>query len=156
MSASLSRASRSRVARILTCAPALVALAACYHRSSAVEEPLPLERPAVGLGQRSSHDLIPRRFPGVDVIRTRGGGFLVQVHSGLVGAGEPLYLIDGAPVMVDPNRGIDWMTLDDVVQIRVHKDPSETTVYGPRGVSGVILITTKQGSRARTPGARRR
>jgi TonB-dependent SusC/RagA subfamily outer membrane receptor len=155
MSASLSRASRSRVARILTCAPALVALAACYHRSSAVEEPLPLERPAVGLGQRSS-DLIPRRFPGVDVVRTPGGGFLVQVHSGLVGAGEPLYLIDGAPVVVDPNRGIDWLHVDDVVEIKVRKDPSETTVYGPRGVSGVILITTKQGSRARTPGARRR
>jgi TonB-dependent SusC/RagA subfamily outer membrane receptor len=34
--------------------------------------------------------------------------------------------------------------LEDVVQIRVLKHPFETNVYGPRGVNGVIVITTKQ------------
>jgi TonB-dependent SusC/RagA subfamily outer membrane receptor len=85
-----------------------------------------------------------RRFPGVHVIRTRSGGFSVRILSALVGGGEPLYVIDGTPMPVEPSRGIDWLRLDDVAQIKVMKDPAETTVYGPRGVNGVVVITTKQ------------
>jgi hypothetical protein len=152
MSLSLSRVALSRVAGILACGPAIVALAGCHHRSSAVDEPSPSEQAAVGYADRTDA-LGRRRFPGVDVMRTRTGGFLVRIYSGLVGPGEPLYVLDGSPVPVDPSRGIDWVQLEDVVQIRVLKHPFEANVYGPRGVNGVIVITTKQ---AAIPRKRRR
>ena len=133
----------SRVTRILACAPALLALDACYPSPATVDGPSP--------AQQLSNALVPRPFPGVDVVSTGHGGFVVQIHSGLVGAGAPLYLIDGAPVQVQPSRGIDWVKLEDVVQIRVLKDPVETMVYGPRGANGVIVITTRQALRGRTP-----
>jgi TonB-dependent SusC/RagA subfamily outer membrane receptor len=71
----------------------------------------------------------------------------MRILSGLVAAGEPLYIIDDVRAVVEPSRGIDWFKPEDIVRIRVLKNPSETTVYGPAGANGVILITTKEGMR---------
>jgi TonB-dependent SusC/RagA subfamily outer membrane receptor len=87
------------------------------------------------------------------VVGTQTGGFVVRILSGLATGGEPLYVIDGHMMLVDPNRGIDWFKLDEIERINVLKTPDETSVYGPRGAHGVILITTKQGSRSRGYGA---
>ena len=73
----------------------------------------------------------------------------MRILSGLVGGTQPLYVIDDSPVTIDPSRGIDWFEPEDIVRVRVLKDPAETAVYGPNGVNGVILITTKQGMRPR-------
>jgi TonB-dependent SusC/RagA subfamily outer membrane receptor len=107
------------------------------------------ERVAVAPGDESHDGRVPQRFPGVHVVRTRSGGFSIRILTRLVGSGQPLYLIDGAPMAVDPSRGIDWLRLEDVVQIKVLKDPAETTVYGPRGANGVIVITTTFQKRGR-------
>jgi outer membrane receptor for Fe3+-dicitrate len=80
----------------------------------------------------------------VDIVPTRHSGFVIRIHSGIVGGGEPLYVIDGAPMKVPPNRGIDWFNPEDIVEIRVLKHPHEVAEYGPNGVNGVIAITTKQ------------
>jgi TonB-dependent SusC/RagA subfamily outer membrane receptor len=71
----------------------------------------------------------------------------MRIISGLVRHGEPLYVVDDTPIPVDPSRGIDWFQLEDIAQIRVLKDPAEIAVYGPPGINGVILITTKRGLR---------
>jgi TonB-dependent SusC/RagA subfamily outer membrane receptor len=142
MSLPLTRASLRRGTLALACAPVLAALAACSHRSPAGErasQPAPSD-----IGSASQlNDTLRRRFPGIDVIRTTGGGFVIRILSGSAIRGEPLYIIDDAPVIVDRYRGIDWLRLEDVAQIRVLKEPSETTVYGPRAANGVIVITTK-------------
>jgi TonB-dependent SusC/RagA subfamily outer membrane receptor len=131
MSLSLSRVSPARVAGILTCVLTFVALGGCVHRSPAVyDQGLP-------------------SFPGVQMSRKPTGGFSVRILSGLVGDGQALYIIDETPTPVDPSRGIDWLKPEDILQIQVLKDPAETTMYGPHGVNGVILITTKQGMRLR-------
>ena len=52
-------------------------------------------------------------------------------------------------VTVEPTRGIDWFQPEDIVRIKVLKEPFETNVFGPSGVNGVILITTKQAMRPR-------
>lgn len=147
MSQSPSRAWLRRVAGTLACAPTLVALGACHHRSSAVSEPAPAER-TVRRDQQSNDERLPR-FPGVDVIRTRSGGFSIRIVSGLVGGGDPIYIIDGMETVVEPRRGIDWLAPEDIVRINALKDPAQTAVYGPRGVNGVILITTKRAAMAR-------
>ena len=129
MSRSHSRTSLRGVARLLACGATIVALGGCYQRSPAPREPLPSAR----------------RYPGVDIVPMPHGAFEVRIHSGLVGDGEPLYIIDGHPMMIDPRRGIDWFKPEDILRIQVLKTPSDIAVYGPRGVNGVILITTKQG-----------
>ena len=68
----------------------------------------------------------------------------MHIVSGLVRDGEPLYVIDDHPIPVDPSRGIDWFQLEDIARIRVLKDPAEIALYGPPGINGVIVITTKQ------------
>lgn len=75
---------------------------------------------------------------------------MVRILTGLVGRGEPLYVIDGAPMLVEPNRGIDWFKPEDIEQISVLKTPTETAVYGAQGVNGVVLITTRNRARGRS------
>ena len=48
------------------------------------------------------------------------------------------------------NRGND-INPDDIESVTVLKGPSATTLYGSRGGSGVILITTKKGKKADKP-----
>ena len=89
-----------------------------------------------------------RHFPGVDIVPTARSGFLVRVHSGMmVGNGEPLYVIDGAPMRVEPNRGIDWFTPEAIASIKVLKAPHELAEYGPSGANGVVVITTNRSPR---------
>ena len=73
------------------------------------------------------------------------GAFAIRISSGLVGGGAPLYVIDGQPMTIAPDRGIDWLTLEDIARITVVKNPADLAIYGPRGVNGVIVITTKHG-----------
>lgn len=88
--------------------------------------------------------VVDRRFAGVDIVRTRQSGFVVRINSAMVGDGDPLYVIDGTPMRIPPNRGIDWFKPEDIAEIKVLKYPHELAVYGPSGVNGVIVITTKQ------------
>jgi len=85
-----------------------------------------------------------RSFPGVDIVRTASSGFLIRIRSGMVGHGEPLYVIDGAPMRIEPNRGIDWFPPEAIADIKVLKSPAELAEYGPGGANGVIVITTKR------------
>jgi TonB-dependent SusC/RagA subfamily outer membrane receptor len=67
----------------------------------------------------------------------------------MVGDGEPLYVVDGRPTAVPPNRGIDWLRREDIARIEVVKNPADLAIYGPRGVNGVVLITTINGATPR-------
>lgn len=74
--------------------------------------------------------------PGGDVrIRIRGA-------NSVTGNNNPLYVIDGFV-------GGDFNTInpDDIADIQVLKDASATAPYGSRGANGVIIVTTKKGSR---------
>jgi TonB-dependent starch-binding outer membrane protein SusC len=88
---------------------------------------------------------LPASFAGVEVIRTARGGTLIHILGGPVGAGEPLYVIDGAPLTLRPGQGLDWVAPEQIVRIEVLKHPAETAIYGPRGANGVVLITTTGG-----------
>jgi iron complex outermembrane receptor protein len=62
----------------------------------------------------------------------------------LLGYKEPLHVVDGILVEVEPGRGLDWLNPADIACSDVLKDAPETTLYGVRGANGVILITTKR------------
>jgi len=103
----------------------------CHPPQSTVPQPRMAESPV-------------RHFPGVDIVPTAGSGFLIRVQSGMIGNGEPLYVIDGAPMRIQPNRGIDWFSPEVIADIKVLKSRAELAEYGPNGVNGVIVITTKR------------
>jgi TonB-dependent SusC/RagA subfamily outer membrane receptor len=93
---------------------------------------------------QGSADHVSLTFAGVDLVPTGRGGFYVRILSGMVGKGEPLYVIDGAPMKISPTVGITWFKPDDIKEIKVLKEPFETSVYGSKGTNGVIVIGTKQ------------
>ena len=70
-------------------------------------------------------------------IRIRGAISLTNALS------EPLYVVDGVPVP-DPNS----IDMNNVADINVLKGPNATSLYGQRGESGVVLITTKSADRS--------
>jgi len=68
---------------------------------------------------------------------------------------DPLYVIDGVP-MTTGDQGysssvnpIGDISPSDIESIDVLKDGSATAIYGSRGANGVILITTKKGTRGK-------
>lgn len=56
-----------------------------------------------------------------------------------IGAVNPLYVVDGVF-----NDNIDYINPNDIESIEILKDPSSLAIFGVRGASGVILITTKR------------
>jgi TonB-dependent SusC/RagA subfamily outer membrane receptor len=144
MPTSLSRAALLPIVAILALGSSLAALGGCHRRSSPLADLSTSAPPTAQPSQPPRNHELRRRFPGVDIVRTQIGGFYVRILSGLAGGGEPLYVIDGNPMTVDTRRGIDWFQPEDILQLKVLKDPAETAVYGARGTNGVIVITTKQ------------
>ncbi len=64
-----------------------------------------------------------------------------------VNAGQtPLVVVDGHPV---PD-GLAFVNMSDVESVEVLKDAASAAIYGSRGASGVILITTKSGKSEKT------
>ncbi len=55
--------------------------------------------------------------------------------------GSPLVIVDGQPI---PD-GLAFVNMADVESVEVLKDAASAAIYGSRGASGVILITTKSG-----------
>jgi TonB-dependent starch-binding outer membrane protein SusC len=64
-----------------------------------------------------------------------------------INAGQsPLVVVDGHPV---PD-GLAFVNMSDVESVEVLKDAASSAIYGSRGASGVILITTKSGKSQKT------
>lgn len=78
--------------------------------------------------------------PGSDpIIRIRG-------ISSISYASDPLYVIDGFPT-----SNLASFDSRDVQSVEVLKDASAAAIYGSRATNGVIIITTKKGSRDGKP-----
>lgn len=85
-------------------------------------------------------------IPGLRVSSTSGqpGSTPTMVLRGGTdwnGSGSPLVLIDGVP------GSFYALNSDDIASMEVLKDAASTAVYGARAANGVILVTTKKGSK---------
>lgn len=91
-------------------------------------------------------DAIRGKVPGL-VISQSGGALgtptmRIRGTSSLSGGSDPLVIIDG----VFSNLTMLYeLSSQDIEEITVLKDASETAQYGSRGAAGVIVITTKKG-----------
>ncbi len=83
---------------------------------------------------------------GVRVLRSPSGGIRVRIRgaTSILGSNEPLYVVDGMPIEVNPGEGLSWLNPADIAAIEVLKDASSTSIYGSRGANGVVIIKTKQ------------
>ncbi|MBP9507975.1 MAG: TonB-dependent receptor [Bacteroides sp.] len=100
------------------------------------------------------------------VLQGRAAGVQVQQNTGMPGgsssirirgvnslnaSNEPIFVIDG--VVIDGSTGsgndnaLASINPSDIVSMDVLKDASATAIYGARAANGVIIITTKRGSK---------
>jgi TonB-linked SusC/RagA family outer membrane protein len=70
-------------------------------------------------------------------IRIRGTVSIGNVH--------PLYVVDGIF-----NDNIDYINPNDIESIEILKDPSSLAIFGVKGATGVIAITTKKAKAGQT------
>jgi len=86
------------------------------------------------------------RFPGVMVSRAADGGIAVTIRGGssVNSSNMPLYVIDGIPIEPGPGGSLQGINPHDIASIEVLKDAVSTSMYGPRGVNGVIVIRMKR------------
>ena len=62
---------------------------------------------------------------------------------GTINNSDPLYIVDGMPI----EGGLDYLNPNDIQSIEVLKDAASGAVYGARAANGVVLVTTKSGSK---------
>lgn len=88
-----------------------------------------------------------------------GSGSLVRIRgiASISAGGDPLYVVDGIPITQDQFLGgnsggmntnpLATINPNDIASVEILKDAAATGIYGSRGSNGVILITTKRGSK---------
>ncbi len=85
------------------------------------------------------------RIAGVTVITNGQPGTNSQIRVrgfGAFGGNEPLYVVDGVPV-----GNTNFLAPDDIESTTVLKDAAAASIYGARAANGVIVYTTKKGSK---------
>lgn len=84
--------------------------------------------------------------PGLQIRGTSGspgsvGDIKVRGISSMYAGTGPLIIVDGAPYA----SSLSNIPQDDIENITVLKDAASAALYGARGASGVIIVTTKKG-----------
>ncbi|WP_093303076.1 SusC/RagA family TonB-linked outer membrane protein [Salegentibacter agarivorans] len=100
------------------------------------------------LEKTSSSDVgqaLQGQIAGVNVTASSGqpgsnANILIRGVNSVFGSNEPLYVVDGIPQDGNPQ-----LSIAEIETIDVLKDAASASIYGTRGSTGVILITTKQG-----------
>ena len=125
------------------------------------------ERDIKNLPVAGADQALQGKLAGVTVTTNTGqpgGGVSVRVRgvTSVIGGNQPLYVIDGVPILTggssstsqDQLGGVPGQnqqsvlaTLNpsDIASIDVLKDASAQAIYGSLGAYGVVIITTKKG-----------
>jgi len=104
----------------------------------------------------SPQELISGKVAGVSIISeggAPGSNSTIRIRGGssLTASNDPLIVIDGIPVdnttIAGMSNVLNSINPNDIETFTVLKDASATAIYGSRASNGVILITTKKGSK---------
>jgi TonB-dependent starch-binding outer membrane protein SusC len=82
---------------------------------------------------------------GINVIGNGQPGSIAQLRIRGIGAfsgSAPLYVIDGVTA-----SEISFLNPNDVESIAILKDAGEAAIYGARAINGVVVITTRRGTK---------
>ncbi len=104
-----------------------------------------VQRPAINAEQS-----LAGKIAGVNVTTNSGkpGGrtsISIRGFSSINASNDPLYIVDG----IEWTEGLSNINPNDIEAIDVLKDASATAIYGTRGSNGVVIVTTKRGSKTR-------
>lgn len=120
----------------------------------------------------NADQLIQGKAPGVTILQSNaqpGGATTIQIRgiTSLNASNQPLYVIDGMPIdnvplnpptndlsknavfSPPPPNPLNTINPADIASIDILKDASATAIYGSRGSNGVVLITTKHGTKGK-------
>ncbi|EOZ98775.1 TonB-dependent receptor [Indibacter alkaliphilus LW1] len=109
-------------------------------------------------------DALNAKVAGVQVTRQggsagAGSSIVIRGIQSISGQNQPLFVVDGVPInnsfraSIGTSGGVDYanraidINPNDIESISVLKGPAATSLYGIQGATGVVLITTKKGSR---------
>jgi iron complex outermembrane receptor protein len=107
---------------------------------------------------QTPEQLIAGKVAGVQISSNSGApgaGSRIRIRGGasLNASNEPLIVIDGVPI---DNAGVggsvnplNMVNPNDIENFTILKDPSAAAIYGSRASNGVILITTKKGTKGK-------
>jgi len=106
---------------------------------------------------QSPEQLITGKVAGVQITSNGGApgsGSTIRIRGGasLNASNDPLIVIDGVPVdggVSGSSNPLNMINPNDIENFTILKDPSAAAIYGSRASNGVILITTKKGSRGK-------
>lgn len=98
--------------------------------------------------------------PNTDAAGTTRSRYETRIRgeASLSASNEPLWVIDGVPVYTGGRTNqmagtsytvspLSYLNPDDIESITVLKDADQVTIYGADGSNGVILVTTKSGTK---------
>jgi iron complex outermembrane receptor protein len=100
--------------------------------------------------------LIQGKVAGVKITSNDGApgsGSTIRLRGGtsINASNDPLIVVDGVPLdnggIAGSANALSLINPDDIESFVILKDASATAIYGTRGANGVILITTKKGSK---------
>lgn len=109
------------------------------------------------------------RVPGLNVTSTATGAggssrVILRGNTSIFGQNQPLYVVDGIPIDNsnrgsagewggrDAGDGISMLNPDEIESVSVLKGANAAALYGSRASTGVILVTTKKGSKRKGMG----
>ena len=105
----------------------------------------------------SPAELINGKVSGVQIMSSGGSptaGSRIRIRGGasLNASNDPLIVLDGIPlesggISGNSNNFLSLINPNDIESMTVLKDASSTAIYGSRASNGVIIITTKKGTR---------
>jgi TonB-linked SusC/RagA family outer membrane protein len=91
------------------------------------------------------------KISGLNVATTNSGvlgttRLTLRAVRSLTGNNQPLLVVDG---VTTPLGYLNSLNPNDIADVSVLKSSSATVVYGPEGVNGAIMVTTKRGSKGK-------
>ncbi len=106
----------------------------------------------------SPQELLNGKVPGVQITNgggAPGAGATIRIRGGasLNASNDPLIIIDGVPMdnggVAGMRNPLNTINPSDIETFTVLKDASATAIYGSRASNGVIIITTKKGTKGK-------
>jgi len=111
-------------------------------------------------------DALSGQAAGIDIKTSSSGAggstkAILRGNKSLSGLSEPLYVIDGIPMVnnkhdqpgsyggTDSGDGLSQINPNDIESINILKGANASILYGSLGANGVVLITTKKGKDAK-------
>ncbi len=104
--------------------------------------------------------LIAGKAAGVQIVQnggSPGAGSTIRIRgaASLNASNDPLIVIDGVPVdnggIAGSPNPLSLINPNDIETFTILKDASATAIYGSRASNGVIMITTKKGTKGMKP-----